>query len=94
MASKWTVSNFDLRPVDFSTGKRIAISRDQMIQCDCCNRWISRGAKLTTGERVGTECARVGEYFKYDDSVSTGMMKVQGMSKRQAEFFGLEVIGN
>lgn len=47
----------DIRPVDFETGKHLAIARDQMETCQCCGRKIVKIVHLTNGNRIGTGCA-------------------------------------
>ena len=51
------VRSLDLRPVDFASGKRLAISTEEMAECECCGRRIVRVDVLRNGLRVGSECS-------------------------------------
>ena len=35
-----TRREFDIRPVDFQTGKRVPVSTEEMKECECCGRKI------------------------------------------------------
>jgi hypothetical protein len=53
----FTVRIKDLRPVDFVTGKRLPITRDEMKPCECCAKLCSKLSVLSTGHEVGSDCA-------------------------------------
>jgi len=53
----WVDCIEDIRPIDFDSGKRLAITGDAMETCGCCGRKIMRVAVLSNGDRIGTECA-------------------------------------
>jgi hypothetical protein len=89
---KRKVEQFDLRPVDFATGKRIAATRAEQIQCECCGKWICKGWVMDTGQRIGTECATSGDILRQRTTINQKGMYVMRISKKQAEFFGVAVI--
>ena len=53
----WTVKVEDFRPLDFQSGKRLALVSGEMKQCQCCGKKMSKGHWLNTGHLVGSDCA-------------------------------------
>lgn len=50
-------SVFDIRPIDFSTGKRLDIPRDEWFDCNECGAKHARVYELSDGRTVGRNCA-------------------------------------
>lgn len=75
----------DLRPVDFITGKRLAIPRDQQIPCDCCGKLCMKLAVLTTGHEIGSECASVVDFACWHGVAALALIQA---TPKQAAFVG------
>lgn len=56
MKSKFENRRYDIRPIDFLTGKRQAVAKEDMKVCACCGRSIVKIVELINGDTVGTEC--------------------------------------
>lgn len=48
---------YDIRPIDFETGKRIDVPRDDWMDCDECGSKHARVYRLNSGKSVGRNCA-------------------------------------
>lgn len=80
-------TKFDLRPVDFDSGKRMALPNSEKINCDCCGKKIAMGYNTLDGHKIGSECANMADYLRYSDQISAS--NIYGISKKQAEFYGV-----
>jgi hypothetical protein len=49
----------DLRPVDFQTGRRLALTAAEMERCEACGTPMAVVHVLSTGHRLGSSCATV-----------------------------------
>ena len=87
-----TTTTFDLRPVDFQSGKRLALPNDQKINCECCGRKIAKGVNLASGEKVGTECGVVSDHLRTRDEITKRGAEIMRISQKQADFFGVTII--
>jgi len=88
---KYRVSAFDLRKIDYQSGKRLTATSEEKIACECCGRKIAKGIVLNTGEKVGTECAEVGQLLRNHGAKRSTLRFLQ-ISERQAGFFGFTVV--
>lgn len=89
-SNKRPTTKFDLRPVDFDSGKRLALPNNEKIACDCCGKKMAIGYNTVDGHKIGTECANIANYLRYRDEITANNM--MGISKKQAEFFGVTII--
>jgi hypothetical protein len=87
---KHKAKRFDLRKVDYDTGKRLPLSSSERIKCECCGRKIVKGWILNTGEKVGSQCACVGEQLRYR-KITKKLLSFMGYSEKQARFFGFTI---
>jgi len=69
----------DTRPVDFATGKRLAV--DPVEACDACGRGIVVLHHVSDGSVLGSECAR---WIRRPDTVRLCLPRFSG---RQAEYY-------
>ena len=87
---KFKTATFDLRPIDFQSNKRLALPNSEKIRCECCGRKIAKGVVLNTGEKIGTECAKVGRLLQDHGTKRSTLYSMQ-ISEKQVEFFGFTV---
>jgi hypothetical protein len=63
MTTTWTlVAAYDVRPVDFASGKRVALPAEELPQCHRCNRRHAKVYVVTNGAEtrtVGSGCCKV-----------------------------------
>ena len=50
------INKYDIRPIDFFTGKRLPISTEEMKDCDCCGRKLVKINEMANGDIIGDEC--------------------------------------
>jgi hypothetical protein len=74
------IRKYDIRPVDFDSGKRLAIPREQMEECQCCGKKIVIINELSNGHHLGSECAAIIPHNR-------GELKIFGLSKKQLSYF-------
>lgn len=55
----YVAKRYDVRPVDFDSGKRLAISEDEKATCSCCGKKIMKVAETNTGALLGSECVNL-----------------------------------
>jgi hypothetical protein len=80
----YTMKVIDLRPVDFDSGRRMALPRDEMRECSCCGKKVVKVAVMNRGGEVGLECSKALE------TLSTRGLKAAaffGVSARQVAYF-------
>jgi hypothetical protein len=81
MAKIWIKRTYDIRPIDFTTGKRIPVANNAKKECDCCGKKIVKVTELNNGQILGSECAEfVEKYPQYS-------AKFLGMTDKQVEFY-------
>ena len=77
----WITKTYDIRPVDFSTGKRIPVAQSEKKECDCCGTKIVKISELNNGKILGSECA---ELVRLYPQYSASFLQMSG---KQVEFF-------
>lgn len=82
-------TKFDLRAIDFHSGKRVSPPRSEWKTCNCCGRKMVKGFNMTSGDMVGEDCAEVikrvqGNAFMGIDN--SGLFKMFGTEKRVQDF--------
>jgi CRISPR/Cas system-associated protein Cas10 (large subunit of type III CRISPR-Cas system) len=50
------IKTFDLRSVDFGTGKKVSPPRDFWNTCDCCGKKIVKGVVMSNSDIIGEDC--------------------------------------
>lgn len=91
-----TVEIIDLRPLDFRTGKRLAIPSNEKQPCDCCGRKLVKVARLNTGHEVGVGCAENLEWLSKHHSKnrpSDNELFFWRVDSKSADFFYSQVAG-
>lgn len=79
-----TVREYDIRPRDFQSGKRLAVVPEMMHECGCCGRKIVHVYVLENGVEVGSECQGV---------ISIPVYRIgRKLNTKQAEFFRINEI--
>ena len=74
-----TIREYDIRPRDFDSGKRLAATPEMMRDCQCCGRKIVHVYVLENGTEVGSECQGV---------ISMPVYRIgRKLNRKQAAFF-------
>lgn len=50
------VKMFDLRSVDFASGKRVSPPKSEWRTCACCGLPLVKGWEMSNGDSVGEDC--------------------------------------
>lgn len=92
--NRWPTTKFDLREVDFDSGKRLPLPNDMKINCDCCGRKIAKGFNTNDGMKIGTECANTHDFLRQyrQKGITQKAMAFYQVSMKQVNFFGIEVV--
>ena len=91
-SNKVTTKKFDLRPINYDTGKRMALPTSEKATCACCGRKIAMGWMNVDGETIGSECAVISDQMRYQNTITERMLIGWGWSRKQMAFYGIEVI--
>lgn len=85
MNNVYIVKRYDVRPIDFHTGKKLAVSDDEKAICSCCGKKIMKVAQTNTGALLGSECVNL-----IDLAQRWGLDKYASMyrvTKKQSEWY-------
>jgi len=82
----YKVKEYDVRPIDFVTGKRIAVTNEQRETCQCCGKKILKVTELSDGRKVGSECAVFMSMFGFEPAGGLHPSKSLGLSQKQVDF--------
>lgn len=85
MTKIFIAKQYDIRPVDFQTGKRIAVAENEKKTCACCGKKIVKVSELNNGDLIGSECA-VNVQFVNPNLPEMGL-KNFGLSQKQLDYF-------
>jgi hypothetical protein len=83
----YIAERYDIRPIDFASGKRLAIPTEQQETCQCCGKRIVKVVKLTNGDKIGSECANLVDLFRFYSNDNIKASAAFGVSEKQASYF-------
>ena len=82
MKKTYIVRRYDIRPVDFDSGKRLAVPADQMETCQCCGKRIVKVCELSNGDKIGSECAVMVDIFRFQAVTAEAVEFVRGSARQ------------
>lgn len=95
MRRMWIVRREDFRPIDWNSGKRLALTAGEMKQCDCCGKKISKGDWTNTGHLIGSECSISIQLMNGQSEAHIQQwLKTYGITTKQLSFFNKYAVGN
>ncbi len=93
MRNLWITKTYDIRPIDFQTGKRIPVATSAMKTCQCCGKHIVKVNVLNNGKEIGSECATAIDIlggFSPEDRNNSKVLFFWRISQVQVDFYNAQ----